>query len=57
MKNITNIAILCCLAWIICILMLCSVEITIKKPATPINQDIELQDSPMMYTWDDGQEC
>lgn len=57
MRNITNIAILCCLVWIICILMLCSVEITIKKPATPINQDIELQDSPMMYTWDDGQEC
>lgn len=57
MKKTRNIAVLCCLIYIICILLICSAEITIKKPAAPVNQDIEIQDSRMMYTWDDGQDC
>lgn len=54
---IRRVALLFCVIWVICILILLNAEITIKKPSVPVNQDIELQDVPMMYTWDDGGDC
>jgi len=54
--KIRNIALLGCLIWFIFIISMLEIKITLKKKSSPPEVEVQIEEHPMMYTWDDG-EC
>ena len=55
--KIRDIAIIGCLIWLIFIISMLEIRITLKKKASPAEVEVQIEEHPMMYTWDDGSEC
>lgn len=56
-KDITIFSLLGVLIYIIIVILSLNIEITLKKKPTPAEVTVLVEQPPMMYTWDAGDEC
>jgi hypothetical protein len=56
--NITILSLIGVIVYIIIIILSLNIKITLKKKSTPTTEvTVLVEQPPMMYTWDSGDEC